>query len=231
VLDLSLYLVTDVDACGARGVAETVRAAVAGGVTAVQLRDHRATARELVNTATQLQEILAGTNVCFIVNDRLDVALAVGADGVHLGQSDLPVAAARDIAGPTLIIGWSVTTPAEAKVAAALASGTVDYLGVGPVFATPTKNDAASPMGVDGLRAACAASPFPCVAIGGITAETVPSVMAAGACGIAVVAAICAARDPRAAAAELRRRCHGAGTAESGSAGHGVGEAANKTGG
>ncbi|MGA9078192.1 MAG: thiamine phosphate synthase, partial [Acidimicrobiales bacterium] len=95
----------DVDSCGERGVTETVKFAVEGGVTAVQLRDHRATTRELFHTARELRELLEGTAVCFIVNDRLDVALAAGADGVHLGQSDLPAEAAREIAGPEFVIG------------------------------------------------------------------------------------------------------------------------------
>ncbi len=204
--DPRLYLVTDAAACGARGVPETVRAAVAGGVTAVQLRDHRATARELTVSAIGLRELLAGTGVALVVDDRLDVALAAGADGVHLGQSDLPVGMAREIAGERLVIGWSVTCLSQAVAAAALAPGTVDYLGVGPVFTTATKPDAAAPIGVDGLRAICAVSPVPCVAIGGITVERAREVAGAGVAGIAVVAAICAASEPTAAAAELRRR-------------------------
>ena len=206
-LDPTLYLVTDTEACGTRGVTETVRAAVAGGASAVQLRDHRATTRELVDAACGLRDILAGSGVCFVVNDRLDVALAVGADGVHLGQSDLPADLARAVAGPDFIIGWSVTSIAEANAAARFPAGTVDYLGVGPIFATPTKTDAAPPMGIEALREVCALSPVPCVAIGGITAERVADLTAAGAVGIAVVAAICAAEDPRGAAAELRERC------------------------
>ncbi|MHB1974869.1 MAG: thiamine phosphate synthase [Acidimicrobiales bacterium] len=204
--DPCLYLVTDAAACGARGVPETVRAAVAGGVTAVQLRDHRATARELTASAIELRDLLAGTGVSLVVDDRLDVALAVGADGVHLGQSDLPVGMAREIAGARLVIGWSVTCLSDAAAAAALAPGTVDYLGVGPVFTTATKPDAAAPIGLDGLRAICAASRVPCVAIGGITVERAREVTGAGVAGIAVAAAICAAREPTAAAAELRRR-------------------------
>jgi thiamine-phosphate pyrophosphorylase len=188
-------------------VTETVRAAVAGGASAVQLRDHRATTRELVDAACGLRDILAGSGVCFVVNDRLDVALAVGADGVHLGQSDLPADLARAVAGPNFIIGWSVTSIAEANAAARFPAGTVDYLGVGPIFATPTKTDATPPMGVEALRRICALSPVPCVAIGGITADRVPDLITAGAAGIAVVAAICAADDPRAAAAELFERC------------------------
>jgi thiamine-phosphate pyrophosphorylase len=205
-LDLTLYLVADVEACGARGALATVRAAVAGGVTVVQLRDHRATTRELLSTALELRDLLAKEGIGFVVNDRLDVAMAAGADGVHLGQSDLPAEAARKIAGPELVIGWSVTNLAEAEAAAALPRGTVDYLGVGPVYATQTKLDAAPAMGLEALRAVCSRSPLPCVAIGGIDAEHVAELGTAGVAGIAVVAAICGARDPRAAAAELRGR-------------------------
>jgi len=212
--DPTLYLVTDAEACGDRGVAATVRDAVAGGVTAVQLRDQRATTRAMCRAALELLEVLAGTGVALLVDDRLDVAMAVGADGVHLGQSDLPVVAAREIAGRGLVVGWSVTNLAEAEAAAALAPGTVDYLGVGPVFATATKADAGPPLGLDGLRAVCAVSTVPCVAIGGITAARRAQVLAAGASGIAVVSAICAARDPRAAAEALRGRAAGQAVAE-----------------
>jgi len=205
-LDPTLYLVADGEACSGRGLLEIVRAAVAGGVTAVQFRDHRATTRGLCQATAELCELLSGTGVPLIVNDRLDVALATGADGVHLGQSDLPVVAAREIAGPELVIGWSVTNFAEAELAAALPPGTVDYLGVGPIYPTPTKSDAAPPIGVAGLRAICAFSSLPCVAIGGINADHVAEIVAEGVAGIAVVAAICSAEDPCAAAAELLRR-------------------------
>jgi thiamine-phosphate pyrophosphorylase len=205
-LDLTLYLVAGDEVCGERGLLETVRVAIAGGVTAVQLRDHGATTRQLLDVALQLRALLKTTGVGLVVNDRLDVAMAAGADGVHLGQSDLPAEAARSIAGPDFVIGWSVTNLAEAESAAALPPGTIDYLGVGPVFATQTKLDAAAPMGVEGLRHVCAVSAVPCVAIGGITADRAAELVAAGAAGIAVVAAICSAEDPRVAAAELRRR-------------------------
>jgi thiamine-phosphate pyrophosphorylase len=205
-LDLRLYLVADVEACGARGVLATVRAAVAGGVTVVQLRDHRATTRELLSTALGLRDLLTTERIGFVVNDRLDIAMAAGADGIHLGQSDLPAEAAREIAGPDLVIGWSVTNLAEAEAAAAFPPGTIDYLGVGPVYATKTKLDAAPAIGLKALRAVCSLSPLPCVAIGGIDAGCVEDLVTAGAAGVAVVAAICGVRDPRTAAAELRGR-------------------------
>ncbi len=205
-IDWTLHVVTDATACGARGVPAVVREAVAGGASVVQLRDHEATTRELCRAAEALRELLAGAGVPLVVDDRLDVALATGADGVHLGQSDLPVVAAREIAGPDLVIGWSVTDLREAELAWALPEGTVDYLGVGPVYPTRTKSDAAPPLGVVGLAAVCARSSVPCVAIGGITARDAGALAAAGASGMAVVSAICSAEDPRAAACELRAR-------------------------
>ena len=204
--DPTLYFVTDPRLCAERGLLATVAAAITGGVTAVQLRDPDAPARELYTAACALGDQLASTGVPLIVNDRLDVALAADADGVHLGQSDLPVVDARRLAGGHLLIGLSVTTPSEAAVANALPPGTVDYLGVGPVSATPTKPDHASPIGVDGLGAACAATALPCVAIGGISSANATAAASAGAAGIAVVSAIAGSDDPAAAAADLRRR-------------------------
>lgn len=205
-LDYSLYLVTDRHQCAARGVASTVAAAVAGGVTAVQLRDPQANGRELCELATSLRELLAPRGVALFVDDRLDVALAARCDGVHLGQDDLPVTAARKLAGPDLVIGWSVTSLAEAAAAARLPAGCVDYLGVGPVFPTGSKADAAAPMGTTTLARVVTESELPCVAIGGIGPDNVDSVLATGVDGVAVISAICSARDPEAAARHLAGR-------------------------
>jgi thiamine-phosphate pyrophosphorylase len=198
-LELSLYLVTDTTLCGARGVPETVRAAVAGGVTVVQLRDPRATGRELYEAAVALRAIV--TDVPLIVNDRLDIALAAGADGVHLGQSDLPVARAREIAGADFVIGWSAAT-AEEIAYAEKSPGIVDYLGIGPVFTTPTKPDAGPGLGPDLVAELAGLSSLPTVAIGGINLENASQIR--GVDGICVVSAICSADDPRAAAEALR---------------------------
>jgi thiamine-phosphate pyrophosphorylase len=203
--DLGLYLVTDAAMCAQRGVPETVRAAVDGGVTAVQVRDPHASGRQLHDLVLRVREALAGTDVVLLVNDRLDVALAAGADGVHLGQSDVPVESARRIAGPDLLIGWSVSSAAELAIANTFPSGTVDYLGVGPVLRTPTKPDAAPAIGIDGLRALVAATAVPAVAIGGIRADNAAAIADTGVTGICVVSEICAAEDPKAAAARLRR--------------------------
>ncbi|MGH3545074.1 MAG: thiamine phosphate synthase [Mycobacteriales bacterium] len=201
--DPTLYLVTDTAMCGPRGVTATVRAAVVGGVTAVQLRDHAATTRELCAAATDLLDALAGTNVAVIVNDRLDVALAVGADGVHLGQQDLPVTAARRLAGDDLIIGLSTSRAEQIERVNALPPGTVSYIGIGPVFFTTTKPHAATPVTVARVAELCPTSSVPTVAIGGINASNVAAVRATGISGIAVVSAICTADDPQAAAAAL----------------------------
>jgi len=203
--DLRLYLVTDTGLCGARGVPETVRRAVAGGATTVQVRDPNASGRELHELVARVRAELVGTGVALLVDDRLDVALTAGADGVHLGQSDLPVERARAVAGANLLVGWSVTCRAELDAANALPSGVVDYLGIGPVFGTPTKPGHAEPTGVDGLRELVAASRIPAVAIGGVHADNAEQVAATGVGGLCVVSEICAAADPAAAAAGLRK--------------------------
>lgn len=213
---LRVYLVTDPRTYGGRPVRDTVAAAVEGGATIVQLRDPDAGGLDLYRQGVELKELLEGTGVPLVIDDRLDVALAVGADGVHLGQTDLPVTKAREIAGPDLLIGLSTTNPAQVRAALALPPDTVDYLGVGPIWATSTKADAKAPIGIDGLTAclAEAATPaagataathsLPCVAIGGISLERAHEIAATGA-GAAVVSAICGAEDARAATATLAR--------------------------
>ncbi len=203
---LGLYLVTDTALCGSRGVGETVRAAVRGGVSAVQVRDPAATGRELCALASAVRDVLAGTGVPLVVNDRADVALAVGADGVHVGQHDLDPVSARRLLGTGAIVGLSVSTLDELSAAATLPAGTVDYLGVGPVWSTTTKPEAAAPLGVGGtatLTTAATAATLPCVAIGGIHPRNAAAVRGAGVAGLAVVSAICSAADPEVAAREL----------------------------
>lgn len=204
-LDLRVYLVTDTRLCGERGVPATVAAAVAGGVTAVQVRDPQASGRQLYELALSVRDRLAGTGIPLVVDDRLDVALAVGAHGVHLGQGDLPARAARAVAGPDLVIGWSVADVAQVDDVRRFPAGTVDYLGVGAVYNTATKPDAAPSIGLAGLRSACAAAELPSVAIGGIDETNAAAVMASGAAGLAVVSAICTAAGPEAAARRIRR--------------------------
>lgn len=196
-LDLSLYLVTDRGLCTGLGLVETVMAAVRGGVTVVQLRDKHAPDAEMVDQARRLKAALSGTGVPLIINDRLEVALAAGADGLHIGQDDGDVARARAALGPEAILGLSVQTHDQL---ARLDPTALDYLGLGPVFATPSKHDHAAPLGFEGLAALVAASPLPSVAIGGLKAKHVAETRQAGAEGLAVISAICGTPDPEAAA-------------------------------
>jgi thiamine-phosphate pyrophosphorylase len=203
--DPALYLVTDTALAGPRGVPEVVRAAVAGGVTAVQVRDKTASRRELYALTLAVREVLAGTGVALFVNDAVDVALLAGADGVHVGQDDLPAAGVRALIGPDRLLGLSAGSDDELAVALALPPGTVDVVGIGPVWSTPTKPDAGTglgPGGVAALAAKAAAGGLRSVAIGGISVERAPLVT--GVDGICVVSAVCAAPDPAAAARALR---------------------------
>jgi len=204
-VDLSLYLVTDRHLGGGIGLVETVTAAVRGGVTAVQLRDKHASDAELIDQARRLKAALAGSGVPLIINDRLEVALAAGADGLHIGQDDGEVAAARAALGEQAILGLSVQTLDQL---ARIDAEHLDYLGLGPVFATPSKHDHATPLGFAGLAALVAASPLPSVAIGGLKAEHVAAVRTAGAGGLAVISAICGAPDPEAAARAFSTPAH-----------------------
>lgn len=201
LLDLGLVLVTDRALCSGRPLEDVVQAAVRGGVSAVQLREKKCQPGEFIAIARRLKSVLQPNGVPLIINDRVDVALASGADGVHLGQRDLPVREARRLLGRDAIIGLSVETPAQALDAESL---DVDYLGVSPIFSTPTKPDAGAPWGLEGLRSLRARTRRVLVAIGGIDASNAESVLAAGADGLAVVSAICASADPEAAARRLR---------------------------
>lgn len=197
---LKLYLVTDRGIAGSRDIADIVAEAVRGGVTMVQLREKNIGTRDFVNLAIRLRSVLAPCGVPLIINDRIDVALASDADGVHIGQSDMPFAIARRLLGPEKIIGLSVENFAQIEAANAL---DVDYIGVSPVFATLTKTDTAAPFGIEGLRRAVELSVHPAVGIGGMNAATAAEVMSAGADGIAVVSAIVGAASPRKAAENL----------------------------
>ncbi len=202
VFDLGLYLVTDRPALAGRDLLDVVARAVTGGVSMVQLREKNAATREFVELARAVAGLLRPYRIPFLVNDRVDVALAVGADGVHVGQDDMHPADVRALLGPAAIIGLSVTGEDEARLARGLP---VDYLGAGPVFTTATKPDAGAAQGLTGLAAMIALAGVPVVAIGAITCENAASVMAQGAAGIAVVSAVCAAADPCEAATALRR--------------------------
>ncbi len=201
-LDLSLYLVAGAEDAGGRDLMAVAAAAVRGGVSVVQLRDKTATDAAMVAQARALKGLLAPLGVPLIVNDRLEVALAAGADGLHLGQEDMAPGAARRALGPEAILGVSAGDAAEAKIAD---PAVVDYVGVGPVYLTGSKADAGAAIGLEGLRALAALLAPPVVAIGGIQAGNAAEVMACGVQGVAVVSAICGARDPEAAARALRR--------------------------
>ncbi|MGB3974967.1 MAG: thiamine phosphate synthase [bacterium] len=196
----SLYLVTDSGMTGGRPLVDIVAAAVRGGVGVVQLREKALPTRAFIDLARQVSKILSGTGVPLLINDRVDVALAADADGVHLGQSDMHYRDARRLLGPKAIIGLSVESMEEVLDAE---NFDVDYLGVSPIFSTPTKTDTIIEWGLDGLRHVRAASRHFLVAIGRMTAANALDALAAGADSVAVVSAICAARDPESAAYEI----------------------------
>ena len=191
--DYSIYLVTDDGCLQGRALIDCVREALEGGVTLVQYRAKTASSAEMYAEALQLKALCDSFNVPLIINDRLDIAMAVGAAGVHLGQDDLPCAAARRILGEEYLIGVSAHNPAEAK--AALQSG-ADYLGCGAVFGTATKADVKK-LGTEGLAAICKAKGLPVVGIGGVTADNYREVRVAGADGAAIVSGILAQPDIR----------------------------------
>ena len=208
-LDLSIYLVTDTVMCGQFGVVATVSAAAGAGVTVVQLRDEDATDNELVSLGRQVMAVLHGTDVALIVNDRVHLVDAMGAHGAHVGQSDLGIGPARALLGPAAYLGLSAQTVEHVAAAREHADGTVDYLGVGPVWGTATKLDAAAPGGLERLQQVTSASPWPCVAIGGINVKRMSAVRQAGAAGAAVVSAICGQPDVAAATRALRAAWEG----------------------
>jgi len=195
-----LYFVTDRGLCGETPLAEVVLQAIRGGAACVQLREKDVTTRFFVEEALRIKALLAPFKVPLIINDRLDVALAVEADGVHVGQEDMPYEIARKLMGPRAIIGLSVETWEDVERAQGL---DVDYLGVSPVFATPTKTDTKEPWGRKGLARIRAFSRHPLVGIGGLNASNAEAVVMAGADSVAVVSAICAAPDPFTASREL----------------------------
>lgn len=194
-----LYLVTD-EQLSVDRLQHVVGEAVAGGVTLVQVREKHGDVRAFIERAEAVQDVLRGTGVPLIINDRVDVALAVNADGVHLGQSDMPAAYARRLLGPDRLLGLSVESDGQLLEAESLP---VDYLGLSAIFATPTKTNLIKEWGLNGLSRALTQSSHPIVAIGGIHAGNLREVAKTGVHGVALVSAICAAPCPRAAAAML----------------------------
>ncbi|SPF40108.1 Thiamine-phosphate synthase [Syntrophobacter sp. SbD1] len=200
-IDFGLYLVTDRFLAGGRTLEQVVRESVAGGVTVVQLREKDAGAREFLDQAFVLRQATLELGIPFIINDRVDIALACRAEGVHLGQEDMHCALARRIVGKDMIIGVSVSTTHEALEAEADGA---DYLGVGPLFATSTKSDALPPTGLGVLQSIRRAVRIPLVGIGGINYTNAGDVIRAGGDGAAVVSAIIASPNPEMAARALR---------------------------
>ncbi len=195
-----VYLVTDRGLCRNRSLQDIVLQAVQGGAAYVQLREKDLSTRGFVEEAIRIKKLLAPYHVPLIINDRIDVALASGADGIHIGQEDMPYATARMLMGEKAIIGLSVETWEDVETAEKLA---VDYIGVSPVFATPTKTDTKEPWGLEGLKKIKAFSHHPLVAIGGINEMNARAVVSAGADCLAVVSAICAADNPEAATRKI----------------------------
>jgi thiamine-phosphate pyrophosphorylase len=201
-IDYSLYLVTDRGLARGRSNIEIVTAAVRGGATVVQLREKDCSTREFIEQGLAIKEFLKDRGVPLIINDRVDVAQAVKADGVHLGQTDMPLGLAKKIIGNTMIIGISAESVQDAIEAE---KGGADYLGVSPIYATPTKTDTASALGLEGLREIRKAVRLPLVGIGGLNTKTAADVIRNGADGVAVVSAIVAADDPETVAGDLKR--------------------------
>ena len=206
MIDLRLNAIVDPERANGRSLAELTRLVVAGGATLIQLRDKLGSTRRMIEEARAIKAVLAGTGVPLVINDRADVALAAGADGVHVGQDDIPAAEARRLLGPKAIIGLSVKSVAQANAAPLEA---IDYAGIGGVYATTSKDNPDPPIGVAGLRAIVAAlrarkPGFPACGIAGIDASTAAAVIGAGADGVAIISALSMQADPQAAARELR---------------------------
>lgn len=200
--DLSVYVIADC-AIANRPVPEIIEAALAGGATAVQLRWKTGTDRQILTVGEELRLITRRVGVPLIINDRLDLALALEGDGVHLGPDDLPVGVARKLLGPGAIIGYSAGDAGEAVAAEA---GGASYLGVGPFQVTTTKDDAGPPLGQVGLARVARSVRIPVIAIGGVGVDAVAAVVAAGAVGVAVASAVMAAECPEAVCRELLQR-------------------------
>ncbi|MCE5296254.1 MAG: thiamine phosphate synthase [Euryarchaeota archaeon] len=196
-----LYVVTDRALANGLAHAEIARRAVMGGANVIQLRDKHLSPRELYLTALEVRLVTRENNAAFIVNDELDVALAAKADGVHLGQDDLPIEAARRIVPDDFIIGISVSSAVQALKAQ---EGGADYVALSPVFDTASKNDAGAGRGLEALKEIRKAVTIPVIAIGGVDKKNVPSIIEAGADGVAVISAVVGQKDIEVAARELK---------------------------
>jgi thiamine-phosphate pyrophosphorylase len=205
---LRLYVIPDADFGGGRSLLEQTRAALVGGATAIQLRAKHLDGRELYALAVAMRALCRDSGALFLVNDRLDIALASQADGAHLGQSDLPLRIARELAPSPFLLGISATTAEQLRDAEL---GGADYIGAGAMYATATKGEA-RPIGLEGLREVRQRTRLPIVAIGGITLERAPAILAEGADGLAVISAIVGSPDIAAATRDFHRICSGPST-------------------
>ncbi len=195
-----VYVITDRRTAGDRSLVEIVRAALRGGAHVIQLRDKDASARDMIALGQALLPLTRDAGVPLIVNDRIDVALALDADGVHVGQDDIPAGIAREIIGPDRILGVSAATVEQAQQAERAGA---TYLGVGDIFGTPSKPDAGAPIGLAALAEIVQAVRLPVLGIGGITVANAASVVRTGAVGVAVISAVIGAVDPEAATRAL----------------------------
>lgn len=201
-IDYSLYLVTDRKLSLGRSVLDVIKAAAEGGVTLVQLREKDLNSKEFYEEGLRIKTFLNRCNIPLIINDRIDIALAIEADGVHLGQEDLPLSIARKILGPDKLIGVSVFTPEDARRAEEMGA---DYLGLSPIFLTSTKPELANQIGLEGIRPIREATDLPLIGIGSLNETNAFSVVRAGLDGVAVVSGICARPDIRAAAEKIKQ--------------------------
>ncbi|GAB4264343.1 MAG: thiamine phosphate synthase [Deferrisomatales bacterium] len=198
----TLHVLTDTVLQSAYSHEELARLALEGGADVIQFRQKEGATRELIEVARRLKRLCEAAGALLIVNDRVDVALAADADGVHLGREDFPIPLARTLLGEGRLVGGSAATLAEAR---RCVDEGADYVGFGPVFPTGSKADAGPVSGLEGLRRVARAVPVPVIAIGGVDATNAPEVLGAGARGIAVISAVCCQADPREAARRLRR--------------------------
>ena len=196
-----LHVITDESVQSRFSHVEIAKLAVEGGADVIQFRDKKRPAGELIDIAASIRDVCRGAGAAFIVNDRIDVAIAIDADGVHLGQSDLPIAEARKLLGPGKIIGGTASNVEDALEAQ---RDGADYVGFGHIYPTSSKDKPTPAKGPEALLAVVGAVSIPVVAIGGITAENLPAVVETGVHGVAVIGAVCASEDPRGAARELR---------------------------
>ena len=202
-INWSLHLITDRMIAGDRNIVDIVRAAIQGGVTVVQMREKTATTSEMIDLGRELHNVTRDANVPLIVNDRVDVAIAIQAEGVHVGPpDDMPAFLARQMLGPNRILGVSAKSP---EIALQAKRDGADYVGVGDIYGTRSKADAGVPIGIAGLKAVVEACPLPVVGIGGIHHGNLSAVIEAGANGVALISAIVGAVDPEKAARELRQ--------------------------